>query len=325
LNEELYISIIGEVFDGYTEVAYKGDPVYIKHFNIRDQRYLQKYFEKYKNIAIKKGILSQDEIEKNLEEEGLWGEKEQLEISNLEQDLIGLRATEKALFLPSEKRRTVEEIESKSRALNELILNKNKIIGKTADSYASARSQEEMLRYFLFKDKELSIPFLNDQDFSEIDDMDLVFFINCQSEISDRLCELNIQKSVLRPFFSMYISQCENIKDFYGKAVVDLSVYQLKTVIFARMFFNIFQYVEDIPDNIRSDPERLLSYSEMKSSRNKKSSNIRDDSHGGALFGASEEDIRELSANPGNISLSRALKEHGGSLNMEQMMELAGL
>jgi hypothetical protein len=323
LNEELYISIIGEVFDGYTEVAYKGDPVYVKHFNIRDQRYLQKYFEKYKNIALKKGILSQEQIEKDLEEEGSWGEKERLEISNLEQDLIGLNATMKAVFLPSEKRRTAEEIESKSRTLNELILNKNKIIGKTADSYASARSQEEMLRYFLFKDKELSTPFLNDQDFSEIDDVDLIFFINCQSEISDRLSELNIQKSVLRPFFSMYLSQFENIKDFYGKAVVDLSVYQLKTAIFSRMFFNIYQYVEDIPDGIRNDPEKLLSFSEMKN--NKKNSVIRDDSHGGALFGASPEDIRELSANPGNISLSRALKEHGGSLNMEQMMELAGL
>ena len=61
MNEELYISIIGEVFDGYTEVVFRGDPVYIKHYNIRDQRYIQKYYEKYKNIAIQKGLQTEEE------------------------------------------------------------------------------------------------------------------------------------------------------------------------------------------------------------------------------------------------------------------------
>ena len=56
MKEEFYISLIGEAFDGYTE-SYIGDrPVYLKHLSIRDQRYLHKYYEKYRKIALDRGL-----------------------------------------------------------------------------------------------------------------------------------------------------------------------------------------------------------------------------------------------------------------------------
>jgi len=133
---------------------------------------------------------------------------------------------------------------------------------------------------------------------------------------------LNIQKAVLRPFFSMYLSQCENIKDFYDKAIVLLSVYQLKTALFAKMFFNIFQYVEDVPDHIKDDPEKLLAYSD--SQRNKNSGGIDENSDASAVFGATNEDMKAISGNAKQISLKDELDKNGGKLNMEQMMKLAG-
>ena len=50
MKEEEYISIIGEVFDGYSEVTLDEKPAYVKHISIKDQRYLHKYYEKYKKI-----------------------------------------------------------------------------------------------------------------------------------------------------------------------------------------------------------------------------------------------------------------------------------
>ena len=121
---------------------------------------------------------------------------------------------------------------------------------------------------------------------------------------------------------SMYLSQCENIKDFYDKAIVLLSVYQLKTALFARMFFNIFQHTEDIPDHIRDDPEKLLAYAD--SQRNKNSSGIDENADASTIFGATKEDMKALSGNAKEISLKDELEKHGGKLNMEQMMKLAG-
>jgi hypothetical protein len=211
--------------------------------------------------------------------------------------------------------------------ISELLLLKSKkkeIIGKTAEDYAATRSNEEMLRYFLFEDEGFEKNLFNEEEFSEIEDYELTFLINKQNEIAERLSELNLQKSVLRPFFSMYMSSCENLNHFYGKPVIQLSIYQLKTAIFAKMFYNIFQYVEDIPDNIKDDPEKLLSYSDLQRNKGKKGQMIKDDSAASAVFGATSEDMKSISKNTNTVSLKDELDKNGGKLNMEQMMKLAG-
>ena len=322
MNEELYISIIGEVFDGYTEIFFKKSPVYIKHYNIRDQRYIQKYYEKHKNIAIKKGLETEGERLAQVKLDDIWTDQDDAKIEALDFEVSNLISTQKKIFLPSQKEAMSKDIALKNSELAFLRNKKREIIGKTAEEYASSRSNEEMLRYFLFKDKGLTQNLFTEDEFSELDDSELLFFMKEQSEINSRLSELNIQKAVLRPFFSMYISQCENIKDFYDKAIVLLSVYQLKTAIFARMFFNIFQYTEDIPDYIREDPEKLLAYSDNK--RNKNSGGVNEDADGSAIFGATKEDMKIVAGAGKQVSLKDELDKNGGKLNMEQMMKLAG-
>lgn len=322
MNEELYISIIGEVFDGYTEIFFNGDPVYIKHYNIRDQRYIQKYYEKHKNIAIKKGLETEEERLVEIKKDDIWSDADDLKIVNLELEINNLIITQKKIFLPSQKDQIGKDIESRKLDVYLLKNKKRELVGKTAEGYASSRSNEEMLRYFIFKDRDLTKNLFTEDEFSELDDTELLFFMNEQAKVDARLSELNIQKAVLRPFFSMYLSQCENIKDFYDKAIVLLSVYQLKTALFARMFFNIFQHVEDIPDYIKDDPEKLLAYSDNK--RNKNLGGIDENSAGSAVFGATEEDMKTISGNTKQISLKDELDKNGGKLNMEQMMKLAG-
>lgn len=322
MNEELYISIIGEVFDGYTEIFFNGDPVYIKHYNIRDQRYIQKYYEKHKNIAIKKGLENEQQRFAAIKEDGIWSDADDLEIANLEFEINNLVNTQKKIFLPSEKESIGKTIDSKRAEIYILKSKKKELIGKTAEEYASSRSNEEMLRYFLFKDRDLTQNLFTEDEFSELDDLELLFFMKEQAEVNNRLSELNIQKAVLRPFFSMYLSQCENIKDFYDKAIVSLSVYQLKTALYARMFCNIFQYVDDIPEYIKDDPEKLLAYSDSKKSKG--SGGINQDADASAVFGATNEDMKAIAGGAKQVSLSEALEKNGGKLNMEQMMKLAG-
>ncbi len=324
MSEELYISIIGEVFDGYTEFIYNNKPVYLKHFNIRDQRCIHKHYEKYKSIAISKGLETEDQLLKKIKSDGIWSDDDDLKIHSLDLEIKNLKQTQSQLFLPSQKELMGVDIANKISELLLLKTKKKEIIGKTAEDYAAIRSNEEMLRYFLFEDEGFEKKLFNEEEFSEIEDYELTFLINKQNEIAERLSELNLQKSVLRPFFSMYMSSCENLNHFYGKPVIQLSIYQLKTAIFAKMFYNIFQYVEDIPDNIKDDPEKLLSYSDLQRNKGKKGQMIKDDSAASAVFGATSEDMKSISKNTNTVSLKDELDKNGGKLNMEQMMKLAG-
>jgi hypothetical protein len=312
------------VFDGYTEFIYNNKPVYLKHFNIRDQRCIHKHYEKYKSIAISKGLETEDQLLKKIKSDGIWSDDDDLKIHSLDLEIKNLKQTQSQLFLPSQKELMGVDIANKISELLLLKRKKKEIIGKTAEDYAATRSNEEMLRYFLFEDEGFEKNLFNEEEFSEIEDYELTFLINKQNEIAERLSELNLQKSVLRPFFSMYMSSCENLNHFYGKPVIQLSIYQLKTAIFAKMFYNIFQYVEDIPDNIKDDPEKLLSYSDLQRNKGKKGQMIKDDSAASAVFGATSEDMKSISKNTNTVSLKDELDKNGGKLNMEQMMKLAG-
>ena len=326
MNEEFFISLVGEVFDGYTESNFEGSTVYLKHFSVKDQRYLNVFYEKYKENAISKGLPKEDEILKDLKKDDLWSDEDDLNIQNLETEIENLKSTKKGTFLKSGQTKIQETIDEKSESYYNLLTKRKELVGKTAEDYATSMSAVEMIRYFVFKDKELTVHAFSEDEFDSMSDINLLVLRKMQNEINERLSEENIQKAALRPFFSMYLSYCENPSDFYGKPLIYLSVFQIKLILFGRIFQSIFQYTEDIPDNIRDDPEKLLAYSESKSNAAKGKKGkpfINENAAGSTVFGGTKEDVEDLS-DVNTVSLSDEIKKAGGKLDMEQMMKLAG-
>jgi hypothetical protein len=314
VNEEFYISLAGEIFDGYTEFQFKGRSVYLKHLTIKDQRNIHLYYDKYKNIATSK-------------DDGLWTDDDDLKISSLSSEIENLKKTKDSLFLNSQKEGVKNTITEKQKEHFRLLYKRKEIVGKTAEDYASSMASTEMIRYFVFNSKDLDKHAFSKDEFDEMDDLELIALKSLQSEITEKISEKHIQEAVLRPFFSLYLSFCENARDFFGKPLVDLSVYQLKMVVFGRVFQSIFQNIEDIPDDIRDDPDRLLAFADAKQNRGKGGSKafIDDNAAASTVFGGTADDIKDLNQSGGKtVSLSEEIKKSGGTLNMEQMMKLAG-
>ena len=325
MNDEFYISLIGEVFDGYTEGHVNNTPVYIKHINIRDQRYLQKYHEKYKQRAIKKGVDTTEDRTKQVLADGMWTSAEDQKIAELQFEIQNLKKTIKGIFLPSQQDEVRKTLNARREDLANLLVKKQEIIGKTADDYAAARANDELLRFSLFRDDALKETLYTEREFAELETWEVAAINDLQNSLADRLSEGAMQEAVLRPFFSIYLSLCENVTDFYGKPVIDLSVYQLKIALFGRMFHNIFQHTENIPENIKDNPEKLIAFSESQRNKDSKVGGIRDDADASAVFGATKDDMQALDIqSSANVSLSEEAAKHGGKLNMKQMMRLAG-
>jgi hypothetical protein len=324
VSEEEYIGIVGEIFDGYTEFEYFESTVYLKHFSIRDQRYIHRYYEKYKTIAMNKGIPSEEEMLLQLKEDNLWSDKEEDQIASLRSEIDGLSQTKKKLILPSQKNDLQKQIDIKNLELYKLLKTRKDVVGKTAEEYASIRANEEFIRYIVYKDPQLTQHYFTDDQFANLGDDEIQPLLNQYEICGRRLSEENIQHVVLRDFFNMYISQTEDVSSFYGKPIVQLSAYQLKLALYARIFFNIFQYNEDIPEHIKKDPTAVLNFSENK--KNKTSSNNFANKETGAtaVFGATQEDLEFIDPNAKTLKLSDELKKQGGSMNMEQLIELMG-
>lgn len=323
-SDEFYISLIGEVFDGYSVSTFKGRDVFVKHINLRDQKYLNTYYERYKDLAISKGIDTEEERSDYVKEEGLWEESDDMEIASLETETQNLKKTKQSLFLPSKKEALQKTIDEKLLELYKLKNQRAEVVGLTAEAYANRRSADEMLRFCFFKDLKFEENLHTEDEFGELESDEIAELNIRLGAVTDKMSEENIKHAVLKPFFSMYLANCENPRDFYGKAIINLSVYQMKTVMYGRVFHSIFQYTDDIPDNIKEDPDKLMVFSENQRNKDSNNGGVKDDADASAVFGATADDIKKTSKSGNSISLSDAAKEAGGKLDMKQMMRLAG-
>lgn len=323
MTEEEYIGIVGEIFDGYTDITFKEKTVYIKHFSIRDQRYIHRFYNKYKSIAESKGIPSEKEMLDSLREDGLWSDDDDRKIIDLEQELEGLRGAKRNSFLPSQKKNIQETIVTKQKKLHFLFNKKAELVGKTSERYGSQRSNEEFIRYLIYADPQCLNHFFTDEEFANLSEEEVEFFVKENDYISRRLNETNIQHVVLRDFFNMYMSQTEDVSAFYGKPIIELSVYQLKLAIYARIFFNIFQYNEDIPERMKQDPEAIFDFVERKKNKDNKNY-VNNEKGASAVFGATKEDLEIIDPGARKVSLSDEIAKSGGTMNMDQLIELMG-
>ena len=326
MKEEFYISLIGEAFDGYTEATINDKDVFVKHMNIRDQRYLHKYYEKYKDLALAKGLDTEKERIKYILEEGIWSEEDDAKIAGIQFELENLKTTIKSIFLPSQQEVMRETIKERSNELAELRSKRAEVMGKTAEDYATVRSGDEILRFLLFKNRELTEHLYTEEEFGNLESWEISKITEISSDIHYRLTDARIQEAVLRRFFSMYLSLCEDAAGFYRKPITELTIFQLKVALFGKMFFNIFQYTEDIPDKIKDNPEQLLAYSEAQRNKDssKSKSGLRDDADVSMVFGATKEDVEYLGGDAEKANFSKEAEKHGGKLDMKQMMRLAG-
>ena len=323
MKKSFYIDIQNEIFAGFSRFDFKGQTVFFRHFNFEDQSILFSSHDKHHAKAVSRGIQEEEDVLKKLNEDGTWTKDEEISIKEKESYIETLEKTKSKIILPSQRKSHQELINQEKFSLVEMRMKRKELIGKTATEYAHNRSNEDFLRNLLYNDSSLSTLIFSDEDFGEIDPDDLQILLNQYYETMNKLNDETIQKMVLEDPFSLYLSYCEKPFDLFGKPLIKLSVFQLKTLAYGRMFLNIFQNVEKIPDSIRKDPQALISFAESSRNKDKIMGKAKDNS-ATAVFGAQKEDLDFVDSEAKQVSLGELLKKNGGQLNMEQMMEVMG-
>lgn len=323
MKETFYIEIVNEIFDGYTRFDFKGQTVFLRHFDFKDQKVLNDCFEKHKKIALDRGIQDEKEILDRLKKDETWTDEDELKIKELESYIDNLEKTKAKIAIPSQKAAHQKTIDSEKVKLFELKSERQQLVGKTATEYANNRANEDFLQNLLYRDRLLTVPFFCDEEFGELDGYELSELMEAYYKIVNKFNDSELQKAVLQDSFSLYLAHCEKPWDLFGKPIIHLSVYQLKILAYGRMFLNIFQNVDKIPDSIRKDPDALISFAESSRNKEKLSSKMKDNS-ATAVFGATKEDLDFVDPEAKQLSLKDILQQNGGQLNMEQMMKVMG-
>ncbi len=132
----------------------------------------------------------------------------------------------------------------------------------------------------------------------------------------------SVQRLTLEDFYAAYFPFADSVMNFYNKPLFDLSSLQVKLIVFTRMFKNIFETHQKIPEAIRKDPAKIIDYVNAQDKAKDALSNL-DKDGASTVMGATKEDYEYLGeqANPQGRTLSSMLKAKGGKMDMKDLME----
>jgi hypothetical protein len=322
-NSKLFL-LFNEIIKGYSKRKFRDSPVFIKHLGVSEKAFFDSRFQEFYDFALKSGIPSEDEALKRSIEDQFWSDKEEQEMLDSKKYIDRLILTKKNLIRKLEIDAIGKQIDEERQKLAKKISQRKDVIGKTAEEYASNRSNDYIIYESLFKDEKLENKLFEESEFEEMTYEDLVEYILFFNEYMDEFKEYNLQKIALLDFFQPYYLVLDQPMQLWGKPMVYLSDFQVRTTIYGKIFKNMFETTENIPDDIRSDPDALFEYTDKSKAKKEFESKQknRDKASAEAVFGATKEEIQEMKAS-GAKTINEAMKGKK-VMTMEELMKLHG-
>ena len=322
--------VFSEIVEGYslTRSELFGD-LKIKHINNYDSAKTDiknnYYFEK----AVSQGLPKREEKLEYLIKEKLWDSEKDKEADRLKEMLKGMNRTKSKLFLQAQIDAIKKDIVDNEIKLSNILAEKESVIGFTAEEYASRRINEYYMHISILDEEGKQL--FGENEFDELE-QDQVNDIMQVYEKNNRKFKAEILKKIsLADFFTNIFYLCEdNVFNFYGKPVIDLTFYQIEIYSYGRYFKSIIQNSEEnIPDHIVEDPDKLIEWAESSKNVKEVLEKSSGDAESGAssIMGATKQDLAKagIDQNQDVIDLSQKAQEKGGRLTMEDMMKLHGV
>jgi hypothetical protein len=327
-QQNKYKKAFRDIKNGFSEIKVLENLFYLKHLSLEDQVDIDQIYDHYFDEAKSRGVPTNDETLKRLIDEKQWSTRQESLIKQEEDFIDNLNKQKKTLYLKSEIQRVNADIESAQKRLYDLKNTKAAFFNRTAESYAEERVNDFYILKCLYKDKKLSQPAFEEHEFDNIDSETLTCIIRQYSEVYKNINDNTIQHLVLQDFFNLYMPFAENPTEFFGKSVCELTYNQVKLLIYSRFFKNVFQQNDKMPQDIKSDPDKIIDYVNANENAKKVIENKNNkENQATSIVGATTEDLEYVglkAKGQKTLSLADEAKKKGGSLSMDDMMKLFG-
>jgi hypothetical protein len=199
-----------------------------------------------------------------------------------------------------------QSIDDAELKLTSLKLRKNSYISKTAESYANQKTLNYKISQSFFSDKNCTknIEDSEDETYEEL--------ISIYYKFQEKFNHENLKRLSISPFFTNIFHMADdNVYNFYGKPIIQLTNHQVDLFMWGRYFKHVLsEHGNTIPKNVQSDPDKLINWIDLR--RNAKDARVIDDDKGGnmTIVGAKKEDYEILGLQiTTNTNMSKKLKE----------------
>jgi len=320
-----YKRIFKDICFGSSEYQSDFGFFYIKHLNNFDRIHLQEKESLFLSKAVDRGLPSEGERMQELKKDNLWTIEDESFIESQTLFIKNLNETKSNLLLKSERDNYQITITEETEKLNKKLSEKQNLLGNTSEQYANNQLNEYYIIYTFFKDKNFKEPLFTQLDYDNLNYSEISHLIKINNSHIEETTEYNIQKMVLDDFYFTYLQLTNSPQDLFGKPLFELTNLQLSTLMFTRIFKNIFDNVENIPEKLRKDPVGLLDFASNSKNKQKVTDQLEKDG-ATTVFGATKDDYESLGVSASDVnknSLSNKLKEKGGTLSMQDLMNLS--
>ena len=343
LIQQKYRRLFKDIIKGYCLVEYKGKTCYAKHFKEIDFGLLEEEGERQKNHAIGKGLLTEEGKIEMLTKAGHWDQNDEDRYEHLGGELSNLRLASSKIFIASQRKGIESEIEELEKEYAPLKESRIELVGITAEKFAEKKKNEIFVRLSLYKDEELRSLLFEEGEFEEMtpDELaEVIFAFNIS------MGELDGQVSAAiatQPFFMNSFFLCkDNPQAYYGKAIIELTTYQVELFSKGTFYKSILSKGKMPPETYYEDIDKLINWYDLQSDsggsaessdpegrRTSKATN----SQARGIVGATKEEAQAFASKEGEgevtdlLSAARKMKEEKGKdkLDIYDMAELHGL
>jgi hypothetical protein len=310
-----------DIVFGWSEIQYRAESAYLKHLSVFDQVDIEEVRNSFFKKAKDRGLPTKSDALQRLKEEEMWTSHDDFKIKEQEDYLIHAENTKKELYLKKEIDRANEEIHEVRRKILLFEAQKEELLGQTCEKYADSRVSDHYIVRSLYRDRTISETYYNQEEVDEMTRSEMTEIVRLYNTAYGVFDDINIQKVVLQDFYQPYMPFCENVNNMFSKPLFELSINQVKLIIYSRMFKNIFENYSKIPDRIRTNPEKIIDYVNAQEKAKDKLKNF-DKDGASTLVGAKKEDYEYLGVtNSQENTLSAKLKQKGGKMDMKDLME----
>ncbi len=254
---KLYYS---DIINGFTV----GDGEFIKHFGIKDEAFLQKKYFAFLDEAIKKSpaghcLLEKDTL-KQLQDKKIWTKENDLKEKR--DFLISCETALSKITNQLDKKLQEESITKLKSEILELETERHNLLGLTAEKYANSKTLTYYLVLAFYKDNELRQPKYTERDVFDMYPEELYEIIDKYNRYLEPYTPNTLKTIGYSNYALSHLSLVDNVWEYYGKPLVDLTFFQINLYSNAFNFKNIIKSHGAPPEEISDNPDYIIEWAQ---------------------------------------------------------------
>ena len=314
-----------EIVMGFSVSTYMEKPIFIKHFSEVDNGRLAQKSPIFFRIAKKNGLLEREDKLELLLKEGCWSMESEMEIEKLEKTISDFEMLLKNLIIKKQIKETKEKKTEVELKLKELASEKEESMGLCVEDFVSQKMNDLVIFNSFFKDEQLSQPLVSQEDFDNLSQSDISSLIKILNDFYKEFSHNQIKRICACYFFiNLFSLASEDIPSFYGTHVTNLTILQVNLFSQGRYFKSLMQSRKENvnpPSDIVADPDKMIEWYDSLSASSRQVDLNREG--GTSYVGATKEELQNM-VGGGATSLEEFAKKKGGSLTMQDFIEMHG-